>query len=236
MTADQIIKNNKVAYCDEAMFYDEQPIDLKTMFKQKERWSKGCYMVAGTRLGKLVKKLFSFKDRKNKLSTFDIAVNIFPLTIFAIFAFIVFTILSLFEPLFLEITVGQVIMVLLPIIIETFFILYTVIIISPIFTFIFERKRLPKISLFKKIAVTFYYPIFKIYELLISIEVFFKRNVGWQQIKHANETSIEDIKNGKVKISKKEAKVSVFTKVKNKALNVETADLQEDAVNIKNSH
>lgn len=235
LTADQILKNNKVVYCDEAMYYDEQPVDNKTMWKQKERWSKGCYMVANTRFKKMLDKLFDNKDKKNKISTYDFAVNIFPTTIITFFLFICFTILSLFEPLFWDVTVGEVIMKILPIILESFFVLYLYMIINPILVFIFDRKRLPKMSLLMKLGVIFYFPIFKIIEMVIAVEAFFNKNIGWTVIKHANDTSIEDINSGKIKITEKEKRQSIFAKQKEKCLNAENMEIEE-SVKSKNVH
>ena len=235
-TADLLLKNQKVAFCNDAMFYDEQPIDIKTMWKQKERWFKGTLIVFATKFKQITKKIFSVKDKKNKISTIDFLVKIVPYSLITFFVLSLYIVASFLEPIFNDVNAFNVLMRLIPMILEMLLMFYMANIITPIIVFIFERKRMPKMNLLHKLKVVFYYPIFKMYELALAVEVFFNKNIGWQQIKHANETSIEDIKNGKVKISKKEAKVSVFTKVKNKALNVETADLQEDAVNIKNSH
>ena len=234
LTADQILKNRKVAYCDEAMFYDEQPVEVKTMWKQKERWSKGCYMVVGTRFSKLLDKLFNIKDWKNKVSTYDYAVNIFPFTIVTLFLFVAYVVLSLFEPLFWDVSIGEVIMKIIPMILEAFILFYTANIINPILVFIFERKRIPKMNIFRKIAIVFYYPIFKMCEQMITVEAFFNKNIGWQAIKHANETSIEDIKNGSIKMTKREEKQPLINKGSKKVVG-EAMELEE-AVKIKNSH
>ena len=235
LTADQILKDNKIAYCDEAMYYDEQPVDMKTMWKQKERWSKGCYMVAGTRFKMILDKLFDFKNKKNKVSLYDYAVNIFPTTIFILFMFLGFVILSLFEPLFWNVSISEVLMRIISIVLESFFIFYASLVINPILVFIFDRKRIPKMSLFKKLGIIFFFPIFKLMEMAIAVEVFFKKNVGWQAIKHANATSIEDINNGKIKATVKEEKPSIFDRDKQQVLNVDYIEIDE-AVKTKIKH
>lgn len=44
-TVDNIIHGNKIGYCEEAILYDEQPIDFKTSWNQRMRWTKGFYQV-----------------------------------------------------------------------------------------------------------------------------------------------------------------------------------------------
>ncbi|MBR3150738.1 MAG: glycosyltransferase family 2 protein [Erysipelotrichaceae bacterium] len=44
-SADQILKGRKVAFCKEAVLYDEQPVTLTDSFRQRLRWSKGFFQV-----------------------------------------------------------------------------------------------------------------------------------------------------------------------------------------------
>ena len=41
LTADAVAQGYEISYQDEAMFFDEQPIDLKVAWRQRLRWSKG---------------------------------------------------------------------------------------------------------------------------------------------------------------------------------------------------
>ena len=58
-TADQVMQGNKIIYCSEAMFFDEQPTRLSIMCKQRLRWAKGHLFVFSKYFGKLFKSLFS---------------------------------------------------------------------------------------------------------------------------------------------------------------------------------
>jgi cellulose synthase/poly-beta-1,6-N-acetylglucosamine synthase-like glycosyltransferase len=44
-SADQILDSNKIRYCDEAIFYNEQPTTFKVMWRQRVRWSRGHLLV-----------------------------------------------------------------------------------------------------------------------------------------------------------------------------------------------
>lgn len=58
-----ITKNKKIAFCEDALFFDEQPSSLKDSFNQRLRWSKGNHQVffkEGFKLFKSMLKRFSF--------------------------------------------------------------------------------------------------------------------------------------------------------------------------------
>ena len=76
-SADQILSNNKIRYCDEAIFYDEQPTSFKVMWRQRVRWSRGHLLVLLSRVGDLIKALFS-PHKKHKMSIWDILMNCLP--------------------------------------------------------------------------------------------------------------------------------------------------------------
>ncbi len=79
-TVDAVSSGEKIAYCERAVLYDEQPTDLKTSVRQRLRWAKGYYQVFGAYGGKLLKGIFS----KNFFSCFDMAMAIMPAMILSI--------------------------------------------------------------------------------------------------------------------------------------------------------
>lgn len=76
-STDQILDGNLIKYCDDAIFYDEQPTDMKIMWRQRVRWSRGHLLVCLARFTDLIKALFS-KKTKHKFSVYDIFANILP--------------------------------------------------------------------------------------------------------------------------------------------------------------
>lgn len=59
---DVVLQNKKVSYCDEAIFYDEQPYRLKIAWRQRLRWAKGHLQSSVENCPKLFKKLFLGKN------------------------------------------------------------------------------------------------------------------------------------------------------------------------------
>ncbi len=95
-TADAVAHGYSISYCDAAMFYDEQPVNLKVALRQRLRWSKG-HLLAFVEIGpSLFKNIFlgnSSKDKSGKESverkgkceglrlrwaSYDILVQCFP--------------------------------------------------------------------------------------------------------------------------------------------------------------
>lgn len=74
-TADAVKEGYKISYNDRAMFYDEQPVNLKIALRQRLRWSKGHLQAfVETGPGLFVNIFFGKLFRKNKQ---NVKTNIF---------------------------------------------------------------------------------------------------------------------------------------------------------------
>jgi len=67
--SDAVIQNYRIQYCDEAVFYDEQPYKLKVALRQRLRWAKGHLQSTVENCPKLLKNMF--KKEKNFWITYD---------------------------------------------------------------------------------------------------------------------------------------------------------------------
>lgn len=65
-----ILRGRRVAFCVDAVCYDEQPWQFRVMFRQLERWCTGGYQVLGKYFGRLV----SNKNDARFLQRFDTAM------------------------------------------------------------------------------------------------------------------------------------------------------------------
>ena len=68
---DAVLQNYRVSYCDEAIFYDEQPCRLKVALRQRLRWAKGHLQSTVENCPKLLKKIFRFN------ASFSVAYDCF---------------------------------------------------------------------------------------------------------------------------------------------------------------
>ena len=94
-TAYLVTNEKKVAFCADAMFYDEQPITIKQSWRQRLRWTQGYLQVLRHYGVSLIKGIF-----KGSFSCFDTLMNIAPayfLSFVSILANIIFIIVGLIQ-------------------------------------------------------------------------------------------------------------------------------------------
>lgn len=77
--SDIVVQGSRVTYCDDAVFYDEQPEQLKYAWRQRVRWAKGLLQSSVENCPKLLRNLF--RKNRNFLTTYDCFFINFPDTI-----------------------------------------------------------------------------------------------------------------------------------------------------------
>lgn len=206
-SADQILRNNKIVYCDEAEFFDEQPTKTKIMLRQRLRWSRGHLLVCLTRFKNLLKSLFTPKSKGggvHKFSIYDFTVLIMPLMVMSLIILITKPICLAFAPLFgydaaavwIDWAIGTA---------ESAAVYYLSIFLSGIIMIISERKRIVDVSTGLLILAVFVYPIFLALSVLLGFIALFVKNLKWKTIPHGDKQNIDDLKSKK-KAKKSEAK------------------------------
>ena len=202
-TADQILRGNTIRYCDDAVFYDEQPTSFKIMWRQRVRWARGNLIVFITRGKDLLKKLFS-RNNKHRVSTYDIMSNVLPSLIASTMLTIIQIVLYLIAPLvdssvgFYNVFIGDSTNVLtsqgaLFVWLRSFVISYSGLLLSAIVIFIAERKRIKNVSFFKKVLISLTWPFFLFIQFLICMQALFSRNLIWKPIPHSDKTTFEHV-------------------------------------------
>ena len=202
-TADRILLSNNIRYCDDAVFYDEQPTSMRIMWRQRLRWSRGHLIVFYTRIKDLVKSIFSPKT-KNRGSVYDITVNVLPVTLIFLVLQILQIALILIAALFdrgvslQEIFLGT---TLNPLIstglvfnwLRSLSFSFVTLVINAILIFVVERKRIKNVSLWHKILISLFWPLFIGIQFLIDIQAFFSMNLDWKPIPHSDQTSFDHV-------------------------------------------
>ena len=72
-TVDQILKGKRVAYCDQAEFFDEQPSDMVSSWHQRVRWTQGYLQVLPAYGKRLIHGMMH-----GSYSCFDITMSVLP--------------------------------------------------------------------------------------------------------------------------------------------------------------
>ena len=197
-TADQILKNNKIVFCDEAVFYDEQPTTFSIMWKQRVRWAKGHLLVCVTRFKDLIKSLFKSKNKnggKNKYSIYDISINIMPLCVISTSIFILQFICVMLAPLF-GISIQEAYIPYFTNLLNMFMTYYLTLVLTSILIFIIEHKRIKNVSFGKKILAVLVNPFFLFLSIPMEFVALFTKNVNWTCIPHIDTTNFGDLNEG----------------------------------------
>ena len=202
-SADQVLLSHNIRYCDDAVFYDEQPTSVRIMWRQRLRWSRGHLIVFYTRIKDLIKGIVSPKT-KNRGSVYDICANVLPSTIFFLFLQVIQVALYLVVPLFdsgvsvKEVFLGNTASIFssngfLFAMLRSGLSSYFTMMLSAVLIFLVERKRIKKIGFFKKVLVVLCWPLFLIIQFLIDVQALFSLNLTWKPIPHHDKTTFEQV-------------------------------------------
>ena len=179
----------RIAYAP-AEFYDEQPIDFKSSWTQRMRWTKGFYQVFFSYVGDLFRGV-----GKKRFGSYDMLMTIAPgniLTLISAFVNTVYLVIGGLSHGFLatqnelSMAVGSLMM--------TFGSMYVTFFILAIITTISERKHIicRKERRWRIITNLFTFPLFMMSYIPICIAALFKK-VEWVPTKHTVSISMDQI-------------------------------------------
>ncbi len=183
-TMDHVAAGEKIGYCHDAVFYDEQPTTFCQSWNQRLRWSRGALQVMFKYGFRVFLGIFR---RKSFFSCFDIIMSTLPNFITSVFGLVsiasmVFIACSqdVFRFGYFLAAFGSYLLGM-----------YGVHFIMGLITAITEWRRISGHAA-KKILFIFTYPIFMITNIPISIAALFVP-VKWKEIKHTNAVGIGDM-------------------------------------------
>ena len=193
-TIHNVVNGEKIGYCKDAVYYDEQPVKFSTSWHQRMRWARGYLQVFGKYGGKLLKGVF----RKGGFACFDMTMNIMPAIILTAFSIIINGVAAA-----VSILNGHgLIPALLPAL-QTLGNMYLLFAVLGGITTIAQWRKIDTAP-WKRVAYIFTFPLFMITYIPISFVAIFKR-VEWKHIEHNVSVSISDLQ--QTKVSKDTTKV-----------------------------
>lgn len=170
-SVDQVTRGRKIAFCPEAVLYDEQPVTFRQSWKQRMRWSKGYLQVFrgyGTRLLRGV--------LRGSFSCYDMAAAIMPAFILSAASIVCNVTLGIWGAVHGDdltialLSVGQMLLSM-----------YMTLFVLGAITTITEWRSIHTTT--KKLLYTFTFPLFMFTYIPISLSAFFCK-VEWQPIEH----------------------------------------------------
>lgn len=241
-TADAVAHGYEISYNNDAVFYDEQPTNLRIAMRQRIRWSRG-HLLAFLEFGPaLFKNIFvgnCFKPKeerykftkesviegvRHRFASFDTLGQLIPSVIVKLIRWIVVSVIiygcysytngletSVFSrsnwimrtftwifgrvPVHVDpgpqaMLMSMVLSMLRHAIGKIAYDIFSM--LTAVYIFIIERKRIKKISIWKKALYCVTWPVFDIfYRYSMYIAVF--KKVTWKQIPHTSSVTIDDI-------------------------------------------
>ena len=171
------IAGERIAFCHDAVLYDEQPTTFKQSWTQRLRWARGFLQVFGKYGIKLWRNIFS----KNGRTSYDMSMTIMP-GIFAMLAVLIFDVIGAV----MAINHGENIFPILLSLLQWACGVYLSLFLMGFVTTVSERRRIHT-SKWKKLKYLFTFPIFQFTYMPISVVALFK-NVEWEPTKHEGPT------------------------------------------------
>ena len=172
---ENIIKNHKIGWAQDAVVYDEQPLKFKQSFRQRLRWSVGhlqCFQ-------KFIHEFLTL----GKFNATIIDTLIYTLGMPMILLSVIITIIDIIKVLFIRqfnytTLIGGLKFTALTIFISM---------LQALIITILEKKSVKKV--WKGIAT---YPIFLVSWFVINIMAFFNKNLEWKPITHLGSGNVKE--------------------------------------------
>jgi cellulose synthase/poly-beta-1,6-N-acetylglucosamine synthase-like glycosyltransferase len=174
-----VLKNRKIAFIEDAVFYDEQPTTLFTSMRQRKRWTAGSYLCAGSYRSKLISSAL----RKNNKCALD--VLLFALTPFFQVLMVILSVVT-----FIVSLIGQGSHSIDFRALGLYGLLSTAVgyIGQVIFSGVVLLMQGARIK--ENIAGILMFPVFLMSWIPINFYCLFKKDVGWKHIDHTHNVSI----------------------------------------------
>ncbi len=167
------IEGEKIAFCSDAILYDEQPQTFKQSWTQRLRWARGFLQVFGKYGTKLIASVF----KKNRRTCYDMAMTIIPAFFITLFIGVVNAI-AITVGIYKGLDWAPLAISLCQWVAGAYVMLFMI----GLITILTENKRIHT-STWKKIKYLFTFPIFQFTYVPISIVAIFK-NVEWEPTRH----------------------------------------------------
>lgn len=176
----RILQKDKIGYCAEAEYFDEQPTKFRQSFRQRLRWSRGYLQVLHRYGWKMIKGMFT-----GNFGCFDVFMNIAPayfLSIVSILLNVTLTIIGIVH--------GDNFLDALESFTMLIFNTCSAVFAVGLITTITEWRKI-RTTTFKKILYTITFPLFMLTYIPIAVAAIF-HEPKWKPIEH--NVTVEDLK------------------------------------------
>ena len=172
-----------------AEFFDEQPVDFKTSWTQRMRWTKGSYQVFFSYARELMHGIV----HEHRFAAYDMLMNMAPvmiLTVLSVFVNLAYIIIGTLSRGYVATQsemgacIGSIVMSL----VSTYGIFFLV----GLITTISERRRIHAKNRWRVVTNVFTFPLFELSYIVINVVALFKK-VEWVPIKHDISVNFDEV-------------------------------------------
>ncbi|MBR4636681.1 MAG: glycosyltransferase family 2 protein [Clostridia bacterium] len=171
-SAQQILNGQRIAFCPDAILYDEQPTSFAQSWRQRSRWCSGALQVFTRYGGRLLRGIF-----RGSFSCYDIAFSTMPAYILSAAALVLNVLFAVFAAVR-----GEALLPVLKSFAGIALNAYAALFVTGCITTATEWKLI-RTTAIKKVLYAFTFPLFMATYVPIAISVLFRR-VEWKPIEH----------------------------------------------------
>lgn len=179
------LNNEKIAFVENAITYDEQPTDFIVSWKQRKRWSAGILQC----LKVYHKKLFQAYKKNGNIASFDMLL-VFMAPVMQILSFILTIVLTLFRIFHIELY--DIMSYLYASGVVFFLVLYLGNVLMNIYVTTYNKKKPEDI-----ISGIFLFSFFILSWIPINIVCMVKKYNKWEEIRHTRKVKINELASDK---------------------------------------
>ena len=182
-SVDALLQGYRVSYCDDAVFYDEQPTDFKMVIRQRNRWAKGHLQVCR----KVTKPLFIHMLKQRSFASYDVMLANIPLVLIMFLWTAFMVVMQVFQLASL-----QEILHMSRSIVVSAMVTWLILALQAIYLVLVESKRIIQLSWWQKIWMIATWPLFDVLEVPTKLMAFFSDD-KWRPIPHTNRNCLREI-------------------------------------------
>lgn len=171
-SVDQIISGRRIAFCPDAVLYDEQPSTLRQSWRQRSRWCKGALQVFSRYGGALVKG-----SLRGSFACFDMAMSTMPAYILSAAAIVCNVVLAVYGAV-----VGDNLLIAVESIAQMLGQMYATMFCIGAITTVTEWRYI-RTSSGKKLLFALTFPLFMFTYIPIALSVLFCKT-EWKPVEH----------------------------------------------------
>ena len=183
-SVDSILKGEKIGYCGNAVFYDEQPLRFRDSWNQRLRWAKGFYQVFHRYGGQLFKRLFTTAS----FTCYDVLITLTPGFVFLASVAMIAIVTAISTSMVMSAYFYQILYTFITACITSYLLFF----LMGVTTTATEWKRI-YCSPLKKILYIFSFPIFMLTYVPLSVVAMFVK-IKWKPILHTISINTEQVK------------------------------------------